>query len=78
MSAIAATTGGEIQNLCHALSHRGARIANVGGNGWAAGLLGREGESKILSENGADLVCSGFISFPPDIIPLLQENLQKA
>jgi asparagine synthase (glutamine-hydrolysing) len=75
MSAIAVTTGREIEGLCKALAHRGHRITNASGTGWAVGIMGRDGEARSLRTQDAGLICSGSISFPPDIIPRLQENL---
>lgn len=75
MSAIALTTGTELETLCHALAHRGRRIASASGKGWAAVALGRDGEAKSLRSDGAELFCSGSVSFGPDILGIFGENI---
>ena len=75
MSAIALTTGAQLDVLCGALAHRGEHIAEVKERGWCAAVLGRKSEAQTLESEEATLLTCGPVCLPNGVLRQLKEDL---
>ena len=76
MSALAVTTGPGLPEMVSALQHRGVSLDRWKSNSLSAQLIGRPSESQTFSDPDCQLLLSGPVQAPLDILERLKHNLK--
>lgn len=76
MSALAATTGPGLPEMVSALRHRGIDLDRWESQLFSAQTIGRPSESQTFSDHDSQLLLSGPVKAPLDILDRLKNNLE--